>query len=63
MALVKGLNKEDEGISKMKRKVPEDAPIETAVPKDEIRFYRASEKPYGVFSNLYRCEVTFEGRT
>jgi ribA/ribD-fused uncharacterized protein len=28
---------------------------------DEIRFYRASEKPYGVFSNLYRREVVFEG--
>jgi len=28
---------------------------------NEIRFYRASEKPYGVFSNLYRCEVEFEG--
>lgn len=28
---------------------------------DEIRFYRASERPYGGFSNLYRREVTFEG--
>jgi ribA/ribD-fused uncharacterized protein len=27
----------------------------------EIRFYRASEKPYGVFSNLYRREMQFEG--
>ena len=26
----------------------------------EIRFYRASEKPYGVFSNLYRRHVEFE---
>ncbi|WP_299401856.1 NADAR family protein [uncultured Roseobacter sp.] len=30
---------------------------------DEIRFYRASEKPYGVFSNLYRREIRFEGET
>lgn len=30
---------------------------------DEIRFYRASEKPYGAFSNLYRCTVEFEGET
>lgn len=30
---------------------------------DEIRFYRASEKPYGAFSNLYRCAVEFEGET
>jgi ribA/ribD-fused uncharacterized protein len=27
----------------------------------EIRFYRANEKPYGAFSNLYRRPVTFEG--
>ena len=30
---------------------------------NEIRFYRANEAPYGAFSNLYRCEVRFEGRT
>jgi ribA/ribD-fused uncharacterized protein len=28
---------------------------------DEIRFYRASERPYGVFSNLYRRPIEFEG--
>lgn len=28
---------------------------------DEIRFYRASEKPYGAFSNLYRRPIKFEG--
>lgn len=27
----------------------------------DIRFYRANEKPYGVFSNLFRCKVVFEG--
>lgn len=27
----------------------------------DIRFYRASEKPYGAFSNLYRREIEFEG--
>lgn len=30
---------------------------------NEIRFYRASEKPYGVFSNLYRRAIDFEGET
>ncbi len=30
---------------------------------DEIRFYRATEKLYGVFSNLYRREIVFETRT
>ena len=30
---------------------------------DEIRFYRASEKPFGAFSNLYRREIAFEGET
>lgn len=29
--------------------------------REEIRFYRADEKPYGVFSNLYRRGVNFEG--
>lgn len=27
----------------------------------EIRFYRANEKPYGAFSNLYRREMEFDG--
>lgn len=29
----------------------------------EIRFYRASERPWGAFSNLFRREVDFEGET
>lgn len=28
---------------------------------DEIRFYRANERPYGAFSNLFRREIEFEG--
>jgi ribA/ribD-fused uncharacterized protein len=28
---------------------------------DEIAFYRANERPYGVFSNLYRRPIVFEG--
>lgn len=35
----------------------------TKVELTEVRFYRASEKPYGAFSNLYRREVEFEGET
>ncbi|MFH1814400.1 MAG: NADAR family protein [Pseudomonadota bacterium] len=27
----------------------------------EIRFYRANEKPYGMFSNLFKREIEFEG--
>lgn len=27
----------------------------------EIKFYRANERPYGVFSNLYRRPIEFEG--
>jgi ribA/ribD-fused uncharacterized protein len=30
--------------------------------ESEIRFYRSNEKPFGVFSNLYRAPVLFEGR-
>lgn len=33
------------------------------VPPTEIRFYRANEKPYGAFSNLYKRELVFEGET
>jgi len=29
----------------------------------EIKFYRANEKPYGAFSNLYRRPILFEGVT
>lgn len=31
--------------------------------EDEIRFYRASEKPFGAFSNLFRRPIKFEGET
>ena len=27
----------------------------------DITFYRVSDRPYGAFSNLYRCDVLFEG--
>lgn len=30
---------------------------------DEIQFYRASERPFGAFSNLYRRPIIFEGET
>jgi ribA/ribD-fused uncharacterized protein len=30
---------------------------------EEIRFYRANEKPYGAFSNLFRRSIVFEDRT
>lgn len=33
-----------------------------AVAPREIRFYRANEKPYGAFSNLFRRPIVFEGR-
>lgn len=32
----------------------------TLIP-NEIRFYRSNEKPYGVFSNLFRRKIVFEG--
>lgn len=31
-------------------------------PENVIRFYRANEKPYGAFSNLYRSPICFEDR-
>jgi ribA/ribD-fused uncharacterized protein len=30
--------------------------------RNDIRFYRANEKPYGAFSNLYKSPIEFEGR-
>lgn len=38
-------------------------PTEKVTHMKEIRFYRASEKPYGVFSNLLRRAIDFEGET
>lgn len=29
----------------------------------DVEFYSSREKPYGAFSNLYRSEILFEGRT
>lgn len=29
--------------------------------EQDVRFYRASEKPFGAFSNLFRREIEFEG--
>lgn len=38
-------------------------PSENVTPSGrEVKFYRASEKPFGAFSNLYRRPMTFEGR-
>lgn len=39
-----------------------DAQIQTLL-ANEIRFYRANEKPYGAFSNLYKRTIVFEGIT
>jgi ribA/ribD-fused uncharacterized protein len=40
-----------------KKSSKSDAPGSTI----EIRFYRANEKPYGAFSNLYKSPVKFDG--
>lgn len=36
------------------------AAVAESAPLAEIRFYRANEKPYGAFSNLFRRTVVFE---
>jgi hypothetical protein len=48
----------------MKKAVGVDAKsaISRARHQTEVRFYRSNEKPYGVFSNLHRTPVTFEGQ-
>jgi ribA/ribD-fused uncharacterized protein len=35
--------------------------IEIRCSMNEIKFYRANEKPYGAFSNLFRRPIVFEG--
>jgi ribA/ribD-fused uncharacterized protein len=35
--------------------------VETSAQCVEIRFYRANEKPYGAFSNLFRRPIVFDG--
>lgn len=47
-------------------KTPQKAPKHPANQSDtvkEVRFYRANEKPYGAFSNLYKRPIEFEGTT
>jgi ribA/ribD-fused uncharacterized protein len=44
---------------------PNKTPLQPKARQDrqnEIRFYRANEKPYGVFSNLYQRPIIFEGQ-
>lgn len=43
----------------------DDCPVKTGVLKrpDAVEFYRANEKPYGAFSNLYRREIEINGVT
>lgn len=38
-------------------------PIKQDAALHEIHFYRANEKPYGAFSNLYKRSIEFEGVT
>lgn len=42
-----------------KKSKPADEPGQD--PRTEIRFYRANEKPYGAFSNLFPRPVVFDG--
>ncbi|MDP2431830.1 MAG: NADAR family protein [Pseudomonadota bacterium] len=41
---------------------PTREPVKPASKQAEVSFYRANEKPYGVFSNLYRRDMVFEER-
>lgn len=45
----------------MKKSAPTQEPARS-VNQADIRFYRANEKPYGAFSNLFRRPMEFEGR-
>ena len=47
-------------IDMISKDLQEDPPEENS--PQEILFYRANEKPYGPFSNLYKRTIIFEGR-
>lgn len=47
-------------IKNAKRKTPNTGKM-NGNHSSEIHFYRANEKPYGVFSNLYKRAIRFEG--
>jgi ribA/ribD-fused uncharacterized protein len=38
-------------------------PSKSSRVSSEIRFYRANEKPFGAFSNLFKRPIVFDGRT
>jgi len=46
------------------KRAPAKSPTAPVLRDDDgaIRFYRANEKPYGAFSNLYQRPIEFEGR-
>lgn len=46
----------------MTRTAASQKPKKAASKQAEIPFYRSNEKPYGIFSNLFRRAMTFEGR-
>lgn len=51
-------------MTKIKEELPPSLSLteqEPAPPLAEIRFYRSNEKPYGVFSNLFKRAIIFEG--
>jgi ribA/ribD-fused uncharacterized protein len=48
--------------SRQKRQPAPLAPINGSQETAEISFYRANERPYGAFSNLYRRPIFFDGR-
>lgn len=43
-------------------KMPSRFELKASPGATEIKFYRANEKPYGKFSNLFRRAIIFEGR-
>lgn len=44
------------------KQAPKGAGTKIYTKASEIAFYRSNERPYGVFSNLYRRPLVFEGR-
>lgn len=51
-----------DSLSPKRARTPVAKPRDGIADRSEVSFYRANERPYGAFSNLYRRAISFEGQ-
>ncbi len=59
---ISGLEEKGKGMKASTSRQSSRVAAPAATESTEVHFYRANEKPYGPFSNLYRRRIVFEGR-